>query len=214
MLGEKRLYTSNIELVVADTETEGLNLVYHRPWQLAWLCANKYKEHSFEDHFLLWDDLAVSKGAAAVTGFNMIEYLDKAKPPKEILQRFLEVIKNPNVWIVFHNLFNFDILIIQTACRTLGVEFHFSDFDYRFIDSLALARAYKDNITYTGKTNRDFFLWQQKILNSPTRPRGTGLSAMAKEFNIDIPGDRFHDAGYDIKVNLAVVLKLIKELKI
>ena len=42
--------------VVFDTETEGLNLVTSRPWQVAWLVVEGDKIVSRNDKFIYWPD--------------------------------------------------------------------------------------------------------------------------------------------------------------
>ena len=60
--------------VIFDTETEGLNLIKSRPWQVAWIIAQGDKIISRNDRFIHWPNLNVSEGAAKVTGFSMKEY--------------------------------------------------------------------------------------------------------------------------------------------
>jgi len=50
--------------VIFDTETESLNLVNSRPWQLSWTIAEGDKIIKNEDRFIYWDDLKMSDGAA------------------------------------------------------------------------------------------------------------------------------------------------------
>ena len=64
--------------IIFDTETEGLNLVSSKPWQLAWIEAKGKKIVKKQNRFLKWDDLNVSDDAARITGFNKKEYLSKA----------------------------------------------------------------------------------------------------------------------------------------
>ena len=63
--------------VVFDTETEGLNLVTSRPWQVAWMVVEGDKIIEKNDLFIEWPDLQVSEGAAKVTGFTEKEYNKK-----------------------------------------------------------------------------------------------------------------------------------------
>ena len=53
--------------VIFDTETEGLNLIKSRPWQVAWIIAEGDKIISRNDRFIHWPNLNVSEGAAKVT---------------------------------------------------------------------------------------------------------------------------------------------------
>ena len=60
--------------IVFDTETEGLNLITSRPWQVAWLVVEGDKIVARNDRFIHWPNINVSEGAAKVTGFSMKEY--------------------------------------------------------------------------------------------------------------------------------------------
>ena len=60
----------NQKYVIFDTETEGLNLVTSKPWQLAWIEAEGKKITKKQNRFLMWEDLNVSEDAARFTGFN------------------------------------------------------------------------------------------------------------------------------------------------
>ena len=70
--------------LVFDTETEGLNLVTSRPWQIAWLVVEGDTILSRHDKFIDWPDLNVSEGAAKVTGFSRKEYEKKAESPDQV----------------------------------------------------------------------------------------------------------------------------------
>ena len=59
--------------IVFDTETEGLNLITSRPWQVAWLVVEGDKIVARNDRFIHWPNINVSEGAAKVTGFSMKE---------------------------------------------------------------------------------------------------------------------------------------------
>ena len=69
----------NQKYVIFDTETEGLNLVTSKPWQLAWIEAEGKKITKKQNRFLMWEDLNVSEDAARVTGFNYNLMLNKLR---------------------------------------------------------------------------------------------------------------------------------------
>ena len=64
--------------LVFDTETEGLNLIDSRPWQVAWIVTQGDKVLEEHDVYVKWRDLNVSKDAARVTGFSKEDYERKA----------------------------------------------------------------------------------------------------------------------------------------
>ena len=74
-------FNRNQRYVVFDTETEGLNLIKSRPWQVAWLIAEGDKIISRTDRFIHWPNLNVSEGAARVTGFSKKEYEKNSRGP-------------------------------------------------------------------------------------------------------------------------------------
>lgn len=212
MLGDKHICFSDYNFVLIDVETCSLNTIVTQPWQVAWIQGDKKKNNEMVNKFPHWPGLKVSKGAAAITGFNMNDYLDKSEDPKPIFEDLCGLLKGDDL-IVGHNFFSFDSQVLVSTCRRLGIGLKFSDFQYRVIDTLALARAYKSGIPYSGKTPEDLFLWQIKVLNMKDRPRGCGLEAIARELGVNTIGN-FHDALFDIKVNAEVFRKLMYELKI
>ena len=76
--------------IVFDTETEGLNLVTSRPWQVAWLVVEGDEIIARNDMFVHWPNLNVSEGAAKVTGFSLKEYNKKSMPPNIVCEKFSE----------------------------------------------------------------------------------------------------------------------------
>ena len=61
-----------------DVETEGLNLVHSKPWQIAWIVCQGDKVLEKFDFYIKWDDLKVSEDAARITGFSREDYNRKA----------------------------------------------------------------------------------------------------------------------------------------
>ena len=80
----------NQKYVIFDTETEGLNLVTSKPWQLAWIEAEGKKITKKQNRFLMWDDLNVSEDAAKITGFDKKDYLSKAEHPAVVFKEFMD----------------------------------------------------------------------------------------------------------------------------
>ena len=70
--------------LVFDTETEGLNLVSSKPWQIAWLIAEGDRIISKHDLYIDWPDLNVSPDAARVTGFSQAAYRKKCNSRKQL----------------------------------------------------------------------------------------------------------------------------------
>lgn len=214
MLGEKLIGYTNYKFILFDMETEGLNTLFNRPFQIAWLFGDKYKEWGFQNRFPLWEDLSPSRGAAAVTKFNMTDYLRVAEDRKKVFKDFIEVVMDEDYYLAGHNIIMFDSNLIVTFANQLGIKISFKDFQYRMIDTFALVRALRIGIPYRPKDDKHLFSWQMKVLNHPERPRGITLEALAKEFGFSENDDKFHDAEYDIQQNAKILRELIKRNKI
>ena len=81
--------------VVFDTETEGLNLITSRPWQVAWMVVEGDSVIEKNDLFIEWPDLEVSEGAAKITGFTEKEYNKRCEPPKQVWDKFSKELLTP-----------------------------------------------------------------------------------------------------------------------
>ena len=77
-------FNKNQKYIVFDTETEGLNLIKSRPWQIAWLVVKGDQIQERHDKFIHWPNINVSEGAAKVTGFSEKKYYSKALAPNQV----------------------------------------------------------------------------------------------------------------------------------
>ena len=77
-------FNKNQKYIVFDTETEGLNLITSRPWQVAWLVVKGDEIQEKHDEFIHWPNINVSEGAAKITGFSKKKYNAKCKDPKQV----------------------------------------------------------------------------------------------------------------------------------
>lgn len=187
-----------------DTETEGLNLVRSRPWQISYCLCQGNKTLETFDRFIYWEDLEVSPEAAKVTGFNKKKYDELAEPPEKVLKEFSEYLFDPSVINFGHNILGFDIYMDSVARRLSGVE-HSWEYLKNSIDTLALARAYKGNIK---PDFSKFLAWQFRM--QQVRSRGNKLSDVAKNLGIEVDDKKLHDAAYDIYINYEVMKKFIQ----
>ena len=196
--------------IVFDTETEGLNLVTSRPWQVAWLVVEGDKIVSRHDKFISWPDLNVSEGAAKVTGFSRKEYEKKAEPPDQVWSQFSTELYNEDNLIIGQNLLGFDVYMVNVWRNLMGMQ---SDHSYvrRIIDTKSLATAIAKQIP-VDKNN--FLPWQYRLLNYKERGLRTSQATLLKKYNIDHDPKRLHDALYDIEMNFKVFRKQLFELEI
>ena len=197
--------------VIFDTETEGLNLVTSKPWQLAWIETEGKKIKKKQNRFLMWEDLNVSEDAARVTGFNYESYAQKAEDPTIIYKDFIDLISQDDVIIVGQNLLGYDIYILGVIARQLGFNIDYSFVD-RIFDTKAIATALAKGNKNPDK--EDFISWQLKWLNYRERGLKTNQKYLLEYYDIDFDSKKLHDALYDIEKNFEIFLKQIWELEI
>ena len=201
----------NQKYVIFDTETEGLNLVTSKPWQLAWIEAEGKKITKKQNRFLMWEDLNVSEDAARVTGFNYKSYAEQAEDPAIVYKEFIDLINQDDVMIIGQNLLGYDIYILGVIARQLGLKIDYS-FVNRIFDTKAIATALaKGNKT---PDNDDFASWQIKWLNYRERGLKSNQKYLLEYYDIDFDPKKLHDALYDIEKNFEIFLKQIWELEI
>tara|TARA_R110000822_G_C15338795_1_gene495951 strand:+ start:18082 stop:18705 length:624 start_codon:yes stop_codon:yes gene_type:complete len=204
-------YDKKQKYVLFDFETEGLNLVKSRPWQLAWLVAegnNIIKQH---DRYLFYEDLNVSEGAKVITGFREESYKANAEDPTKVLEDFIEDISSEEVIILGHNIIGFDCYILNSACRDLGIDLDLSYID-RCIDTNCLAKAIALDIQYNN--NVSMIEWQYKLNGIFKRKIKTSLEALLKQYEIKHSEGMLHNALYDIGKNFEIFRKQIWEIEI
>jgi len=196
--------------VVFDTETEGLNLVTSRPWQVAWLLVEGDKIIDKRDFFIHWPNLNVSEGAARVTGFSYNDYAKKSHPPNLVWEKFAEDLYDKNNLIVGQNLLGFDVYMVNIWRKLMGMDADYSYVD-RIIDTKSLATAIAKDIPVE---RENFINWQYRLLNHKERGLRTSQATLLKKYNIDHDPQRLHDALYDIEMNFKIFKKQLFDLEI
>jgi DNA polymerase III epsilon subunit-like protein len=196
--------------IVFDTETEGLNLVYSRPWQCSWIVCKGFDIVSQHDHFVLWDDLRVSPDAARITGFNERLYLKQAQPPREVFDNFCKYLYDPSFLIIGQNILGFDVYMINVWRKLMGLKSDYS-FLERVIDTKSLSTAiFKDILP-----ERDNFLsWQYKMLNFRERGLKTSQGFMLKHYGIPHDPKMLHNSLYDVEMTFEIFKKQIYNIEI
>ena len=201
----------NQKYVIFDTETEGLNLVTSKPWQLAWIEAEGKKITKKQNRFLMWDDLNVSEDAAKITGFDKKDYLSKAEDPAVVFKEFMNLINQDDIIIVGQNILGYDLYILGVIARNLNVKIDYS-FAKRCFDTKAIATAIaKDN---KNPDKEDFLAWQLRYLHYRERGLKTNQKFLLQYYDIDFDEKKLHDALYDIEKNFEIFQKQIWELEI
>ena len=203
-------FNKNQRYVVFDTETEGLNLIKSRPWQIAWLVAEGDKIISRTDRFIHWPSLNVSEGAARITGFSQKEYEKKSRSPNQVWEEFSKDLFDKNNIIIGQNLLGFDVYMVDIWRNGLSEPLD-QEYISRIIDTKALATAIAKNIPYT---SGDFINWQYRLLHYRERGLKTSQAFLLKHYGIDHDPKRLHDALYDIEMNFKIFQKQLFDLEL
>lgn len=194
-----------------DTETESLNLVGSRPWQIA------YGLYSLEEgciwskeRYIQWNDLRMSAGAAKQTQFNQVEYLSKAEDRHDVWADFSKYLYDDKLTSMAHNGLGFDVYMINNWRLGMGLKTDYS-FVPRLLDTNCMGKAYKFDRTLDLK-----IIHQQMYRFSGEFKRGvrTSIKELAKEFGIVRDEAMAHkSAQYDNDQMWAVFQELLKRVK-
>jgi DNA polymerase III epsilon subunit-like protein len=198
--------------VVFDTETEGLNLITSKPWQIAWIECEGKKVVKKHNRFIKWDDLNVSPEAARVTGFDRDYYESVAEDPVIVWEDFEKSIYNDDNIIVGQNILGYDIYILNVWLRNIGKRICHENYIDRCFDTKAVAMAIAKNNKNPDK--QDILAWQLRYLNYRERGLKTNQKYLLEHYGIDFDSNKLHDALYDIEKNFEIFQKQIWELEI
>jgi DNA polymerase III alpha subunit (gram-positive type) len=191
--------------IVFDTETEGLNLVYSRPWQASWVICRGNNIISKHDHFIRWDNINVSPDAARITGFNKENYYRKAEDPKEVFLKLNKYLSDPSFLVIGQNLLGFDVYMVNIWRKLLGMN---SDYSYinRIIDTKSISTAIFKQIL---PDKENFLSWQYKMLHIREKGLKTNQAFMLKYYDIPHDPKRLHDSLYDVEMTFEIFKKQI-----
>jgi DNA polymerase III alpha subunit (gram-positive type) len=187
----------NQKCLVFDLESTHLNLLTTIPWQNAWAVMQNKKILDEVDRHIWHENLKLSEGAAIVTRFNYDRYKSLALPSKQVAKEFADLFYDPSYFIVGHNIFGFDLPVMQTWLKMEGLWLGWKDVPKRALDTMLLLRMYHNGY----KPDKENLLGSQlKEIGKP--PRGSkksSLGAGCKEFGIDYDPSLSHDAKYDVR---------------
>jgi len=216
----------NQKYINFDAETEGLNLVSSRPWQISWIEAVGKKITARKNKFIWWDDLDISNAAAIVTRFDKRYYFDeglqnktyridekvfKTESPLSVYSEIINKLNQKDFIIVGQNILGYDIYILGVLAKKLGLKIDYS-FVSRIFDTKAVAMALaKENKT---PDKEDFLSWQIKFLNHRERKIKTNQKFLLQKYEIDFEESKLHDGIYDVEKNFEIFQKQIWELDI
>lgn len=198
--------------MIRDYETESLNLYLARPWQVSWLVFTAKEIIEEANHYLWWENLKVSKGAAFITRFNYNHYKANSKDPKVIRPLMDKYLKDPNIIVLEHNGLRFDTFVDDTYNRLIGLPKYHDHLYTRYIDTSFLIKGHRLGL----KPDRaNLYPWLYKV--SQVRKKGlkTNLEQMGKEYKIEHDYANLHDALCDnLLLKKIFSQKLIWEIEI
>jgi DNA polymerase III alpha subunit (gram-positive type) len=191
--------------ITVDVETEGLNLISSKPWQVSWIICRGDKLISKHDHFIRWDNINVSADAARVTGFNKNDYYEKAESPIEVFNQLAKHLYDPSFLVIGQNLLGFDVYMINVWRKLMGLK---SDHSYvnRVIDTKSISTAIFKNIL---PDKENFLSWQYKMLHIREKGLKTNQAFMLKYYDIPHDPKRLHDSLYDVEMTFEIFKKQI-----
>lgn len=200
------------KFIVIDCETEGLNLIKSKPWELAWDVYEGNKMVESHQFYLKWPHLNVSEGAAKATKFNPRIIEEKGQNPKDVIDFFNTYLYNKEYTIIGHNVIGYDSYILNVSMLQLGYK---TDYSYlsRTYDTLPLARAYRLGVK-SPENKEDMLSWQYSLLQVFQKGLKCKNSELAKEFGMEIDDSLLHGASFDIKLTAFSFFNLIKKVDI
>jgi len=196
--------------IILDTETEGLNLLNSRPWQISWITAKGSYIQKKYDRFAKWSDLNISDDAARVTGFDRYKYDSICEEPSKILDDLWPILTDPSYIIIGQNILNFDLYILNILRNRCGLS---ADYSYvsRVIDTRALAMAIALGHKQIDKHDT---MNQFRFVNYRDKKIKTSQASLLKHYAIDHDPSKLHDGMYDIEMTFKIFLKQIQEIDI
>lgn len=182
-----------------------LHFVHNRPWQLGMLRVKGEEIVESYSSFIKWnDDLKISRGAAAITGYDKAKVDKDGKAEEQVFEVIYKWLKECD-YIVGHNILNFDYYLFNWWCKMRGLDGRF--FVHKALDTHLLARGLKDNLPFDRTKYPSLLEYQYKLDHLHTKTK-TNLTTLGKEYGIEFEYDKLHDADNDIKLNLLVWNKL------
>ena len=204
-------FNNTQKYLTLDFETEDLNLVKTKPFQVSWIVSTlKDGVISEKDYYLKWPDLNMSPSACAITHFDDANYNKNAVDPKKVLDELDTLVYDPSIIIIGQNIFGFDIYVHNILRQLCGKA---TDYSYmrRVIDTMILSMAKNASIAYNGD-NR--LLWQYRV-STITKGKGKNSQlALLKSLDIPFDPDKLHNSLYDVTMTWEIFKKLIWSIEI
>lgn len=204
-------FVKNQKYLVFDTETEGLNLVKHQPYQISWILYEGDREISRHNKFI--KGCVITKGAAKVTKIDVDYYKDNAEDPLVVYNDFAKYLFDTSIIPVAHNLLAFDVYMIRNLQKKCKMPVDFS-YLQRSIDTKALATALFKGVDFNPHDPNNFLEWQYKMADLVEKGLKTNLELMLKHYDIPYDKERLHEALYDVEMLNLIFQKIIWNIEV
>lgn len=218
-------FNKDQKYMVFDFESCHLNLVPgmgNLPWQCSFIICTKDKILEEYDLFPYWQNLNISKSAAAITRFTYENYaLESTRchrkyfkasgdttSPKKALDLFERYLFDDSLLLVGHNILNFDIYIHNIWRHELNLKTNYNYIN-RCLDTNCLEKA----ITLQEKPDlNDLVSWQYRFTTFRKKNIKTSLGFLCKKYNIEVDDNLTHDGLYDVRLNYNLLKKQLLEI--
>lgn len=201
----------NQKYLCIDVESENLNLVKVKPWQLAWCLAEGNKiTHRFNE-YVDFPDFEIRDEIARMNHFSWSEYNKKKKPKQEVWEKLKVELYNPERIIIGQNLLGFDCYALASLQKYMGQK---PDYSYmeRIYDTRPIGKAWKEGLTKP--EGGDFLSWQFKMIHDRTMKARVSQAQLLKDLTIEHDPSKLHDAVYDIEMTFKIFLELKKRMNL
>ncbi len=217
MIGSTLTRYAETPFVIWDIESEGLNLAFSQPWEIAWAVATlKGGIQSIKVEMIKWPNLKMDPSNPSFKHFDRARYEREAKEPREVWDRFAPAIYGGVNRSVGHNLLAYDTNILSVWRRGMGMApDHSWLYSPPILDTNCVAKSYRASWQPDISSPEAFVAWQYRCYHTRlAKGVKTKLGAMCVEFGIEYDEKRAHEAEYDICVNWEVAKKLIWAVEI
>ena len=178
-----------------DTETEGLNHKFSRPWEVSFVIGKGNYIIDRRQIYIDWPDLELSNKVRKLTGFDQAKYDREKISPKEAFEILAGYLYNPEYMIVGQNIIGFDVYIAAILGQLCGQKIADFSFMDRFLDTRCLSTAHKEGLEKP--RSGDLISWQYKLRNDRSLKAKVSQGVMLKYFGIDFDPNKLHDGLYD-----------------
>lgn len=205
-----RYNLDNKKFVVLDSETNGLNLFYTKPFNIGiqvYQNKNLIENHNL---YIKWENYNINKELAVKVHYDKYKIDKEGKNPKEVLDILLNYLTNEEYYYIGNNILGYDCMIFNSYAKHFNIDIGYKWLN-RLYDNNPLFKAYKLN----AKPNYDDFLsWQFSLSNLIQKGLKSNVGYACNEFGIEYDKDAAHSAIYDCDKSYKIFLELVKKMDI